>query len=105
MFYIGFGANVNKAAIGLSRSKNGISNWERHPHNPLITPTLGSWDEDAVYKPFPIFDGKKWMLYYNGRKSYLEQIGLATLDGHDLWSASVPSVIGSGNNRTLITNV
>ena len=38
-----------------------------------------------------MFDGKKWSLYYNGRKSFLEQIGLATLDGHDLWS-TVPSV-------------
>ena len=91
MFYIGFGENVNQAAIGIARSKNGLSDWERHPHNPLIIPTKDSWDEDAVYKTYPMYDGKQWMLYYNGRKADLEQIGLAFFDGFDLWSA-VPSL-------------
>jgi beta-1,2-mannobiose phosphorylase / 1,2-beta-oligomannan phosphorylase len=83
MFYIGF-KDVNRAQIGLARSKDGITGWERHPANPVIRPGLGKWDQDAVYKPYAIFDGKRWLLWYNGRMGGVEQIGLATHDGEDL---------------------
>ena len=39
---------------------------------------------DAVYKPYAIFDGQKWLLWYNGRRGGVEQIGLATHEGEDL---------------------
>lgn len=86
MFYIGF-RDVNHAQIGLARSRDGITNWERLPANPIIGPTAGGWDADACYKPFAIFDpnARKWMLWYNGRRGSVEQIGLATLDGEELW--------------------
>jgi len=83
MFYIGF-ADIDHAAIGLARSRDGIAGWERHPANPIIAPSPGSWDHDACYKPYAIFDGKRWMLWYNGRRGSLEQIGLATRTGEDL---------------------
>ena len=49
-------------------------------------PTPGAWDADACYKPFALFDseGGRWMLWYNGRKGNVEQIGLATHPGYDL---------------------
>lgn len=83
MFYIGF-RDADHAAIGIARSIDGISAWERHPDNPILEPSVGQWDADAVYKPFPIFNGGKWMLWYNGRSGGVEQIGLATLQGHNL---------------------
>ena len=82
MFYIGF-QDLHQAAIGIARSRNGVDSWERHPRNPIIKSTEGSWDSDAVYKPDLLYDGSKWMLWYNGRKNDLEQIGMATLDSHD----------------------
>ena len=42
------------------------------------------WDADAVYKPYAIFVGREWLLWYNGRRGGVEQIGLATHDGEDL---------------------
>ena len=42
------------------------------------------WDQDACYKPYAIFDGTKWLLWYNGRHGELEQIGLVTHEGEDL---------------------
>ena len=39
---------------------------------------------DAVYKPYAIFEGKRWLLWYNGRKGGVEQIGLALHKGEDL---------------------
>lgn len=83
MFYIGF-RDVDHAQIGLARSKDGITGWQRHPQNPIIRPGKNQWDHDACYKPYAIFDGAKWLLWYNGRHGSLEQIGLALHEGEDL---------------------
>jgi predicted GH43/DUF377 family glycosyl hydrolase len=83
MFYIGF-RDVDHARIGLARSRDGVSQWQRHPGNPIISPTPGAWDHDAVYKPSAIFDGKRWILWYNGRRGGEEQIGVAMHEGEDL---------------------
>jgi predicted GH43/DUF377 family glycosyl hydrolase len=85
MFYIGF-RDENRAHIGVARSRDGITHWQRHPDNPIIFPTEGAWDADACYKPFAIFDSEsnQWLLWYNGRKGGVEEIGLATHPGYDL---------------------
>jgi predicted GH43/DUF377 family glycosyl hydrolase len=83
MFYIGYW-DEDTAQIGLARSRNGINDWERHPENPIIAPTESGWDGEACYKPFAIFDGASWRLWYNGRNGHLEQIGLVTHEGEDL---------------------
>ena len=83
MFYIGF-LDIDHAQIGIARSRDGISGWQRHPANPIVRPGQDSWDHDACYKPFAIFDGKKWLLWYNGRHGVFEQIGLVLHDGVDL---------------------
>jgi len=83
MFYIGF-RDINFAQIGMARSKDGISNWERFSGNPIISPTQGTWDESATYKPFAIREKDRWMLWYNGRNQSVEQIGLAIHQDVDL---------------------
>jgi predicted GH43/DUF377 family glycosyl hydrolase len=83
MFYIGF-RDESHAQIGVARSKDGITEWKRLAANPIIRPGVNKWDHDAVYKPYAIYDGKKWLLWYNGRKGGIEQIGLAIHDGEDL---------------------
>lgn len=83
MFYIGF-RDVDHAQIGIARSKDGITNWQRHSANPVIRSGIDKWDHDAVYKPYAIYDGQKWLLWYNGRRGGMEQIGLAIHEGEDL---------------------
>jgi hypothetical protein len=83
MFYIGF-RDVDHAQIGVARSRDGISQWHRHRSNPIIAPDVGEWDQDACYKPYAIFDGDRWLLWYNGRQANTEQIGLAVHEGEDL---------------------
>jgi beta-xylosidase len=83
MFYIGF-RDVDHAQIGLARSRDGITTWQRHSANPIISPGLNQWDQDACYKPFAVFDGWRWLLWYNGRRGSVEQIGLAIHEGEDL---------------------
>ena len=83
MFYIGF-RDEDHAQIGIARSRDGISNWERHPANPIVRPGENQWDHDACYKPYAIFDGTKWLLWYNGRHGGLEQIGVVLHQGESL---------------------
>ena len=83
MFYIGF-RDVDHAQIGIARSKDGITDWKRHAANPIIRPGQGRWDHDAVYKPYALFEGGRWLLWYNGRRGGVEQIGLAIHEGEDL---------------------
>jgi predicted GH43/DUF377 family glycosyl hydrolase len=83
MFYIGF-YDVNLARIGMAKSPDGIGNWVRYEGNPVIFPTPGEWDADACYKPYAIREKNRWMLWYNGRKGSLEQIGLAIFNDDDL---------------------
>lgn len=83
MFYIGF-RDVDHAQIGIARSRDGLADWERHPSNPVISPGKDTWDHDACYKPFAVFDGRQWLLWFNGRHGAIEQIGLATHAGEDL---------------------
>ncbi len=85
MFYIGF-RDQNHAQIGVARSQDGVVDWKRHPANPIIRPGVEQWDHDAVYKPYAIYDemSKQWLLWYNGRRGGVEQIGLAFHDGKDL---------------------
>jgi hypothetical protein len=83
MFYIGF-RDEDHAQIGLARSRDGITRWQRLPQNPIVRPGTDKWDHDACYKPYAIFDGQKWLLWYNGRHGGLEQIGVVIHDGQDL---------------------
>jgi predicted GH43/DUF377 family glycosyl hydrolase len=83
MFYIGF-RDVDHAQIGVARSRDGVSNWQRFPGNPIIRSGTGGWDNDACYKPYAILENDRWMLWYNGRNGHLEQIGAAIHPGADL---------------------
>lgn len=74
MYYIGY-QNVDVARICYATSKDGIQ-WERPEDNLLISPSKGSWDADAIYKPTVIFYDKKLMMWYNGRNNCDEFIGL-----------------------------
>jgi predicted GH43/DUF377 family glycosyl hydrolase len=84
MFYIGF-RDIDHAQIGMARSLDGESGWERHPCNPIVSPAHGDWSSDACYKPAVVCDGDQWLLWYNGRSEGNEQIGLVTHSGGDLW--------------------
>lgn len=94
MFYIGF-SDIHHAQIGLARSSDGITGWQRHPDNPIVRPGYLKWDHDACYKPYAIFDGAKWLLWYNGRHGNVEQIGAVVHEGEDLG-------FGSGKAQGLV---
>lgn len=83
MFYIGF-RDIDHASICVARSPDGITHWQRAPQNPIIQSGWRTWDGDACYKPCALLDGSRWLLWYNGRRHSIEQIGIATHNGPDL---------------------
>ena len=86
MFYIGF-EDMDKARICLARSRDGVTGWERHPENPILSGgRAGSWDCEATYKPFVFYEPEndRWILWYNGRRAFVEQLGVAFHDGENL---------------------
>lgn len=89
MFYVGH-LHEERAQVGLARSRDGITGWEKHPQNPLICPDDGMWDAVAVYKPYVLKVGSQWLMWYNGAEYdepiwVFEQIGLAILDKETLF--------------------
>ena len=71
------------AAVG-ARPRGHTTNWERDPSNSTIHPGQDEFDQDGCYKPDTIFDGKRWLLWYNGCHGWREQIALVSYDGGDL---------------------
>ena len=93
MLYIGF-RDEHRAQIGLARSRDGLTGWQRCPDNPILAPDARAWDGESCYKPFAVPDAprRRWLLWYNGRRGSVEQIGLAVHDGEDLaWDAPAPA--------------
>lgn len=87
MFYIGH-FHEERAHIGVARSKDGVTNWERHPDNPIIAPDPGAWDSVSIYRPYVLRHKDKWILWYNGARYddeiwVMEEIGIALLEGDD----------------------
>lgn len=75
MYYIGY-QNVDVARICRATSNDGL-HWSRDNSNLIISPTKGSWDADATYKPTYLSTPQNEYLWYNGRKFNKEFIGLA----------------------------
>lgn len=76
MYYIGY-QNLDVARICVAHSVDGVL-WIRNEDNLLLSPSKKAWDSDAVYKPSVLNRGGKLYLWYNGRCSREEYIGLAT---------------------------
>jgi predicted GH43/DUF377 family glycosyl hydrolase len=86
LFYIGY-EDLFKARICLARSRDGLTGWERHPANPIISAGLpGAWDCESIYKPFVLYEAehKRWTMWFNARTGTTERIGVAYHDGFDL---------------------
>jgi predicted GH43/DUF377 family glycosyl hydrolase len=84
MFYTAV-QDHNKERICLARSRDGITGWERHPSNPIITwGQFGAWDVESVSIPFPLHLAGRWLCYYTGRNFSNHRIGVLIHDGDDL---------------------
>ncbi len=80
-FYIGFAEGFERSSIGVAKSRDGVTGWERFSGNPLLEQgPPGAWDDCNVYKPYVLPFRDRWHLWYNASRvsDRREQIGLAT---------------------------
>lgn len=86
-FYNGFQKAPFISRIGMARSRDGVTNWERHPNNPILAPgPRGSWDGAMIYKPTALWDERRgrWDVWFNASAILNEHERI----GH-MWSAGI----------------
>lgn len=81
-FYNAFERAPFVSRIGLARSRDGITAWQRHPHNPILGPGRpGSWNSAMVYKPTVLWNEQRqrWDVWFNASSQLngIERIGHA----------------------------
>lgn len=84
MFYLGMDGDLI-ATNGLARSRDGITGWERHPDNPILAGTDGTWDNMGICKAVCLPSEDGFIAWYNGAGRRIEQVGVAYHRGTDLW--------------------
>ena len=83
MFYLGMDGELI-AYVGLARSRDGKTGWQRHPANPIIAGIDGSWDWSGICKVSVLEEPDGYRLWYNGCNRRFEEIGVAVHRGFDL---------------------
>ncbi len=83
MTYLGSDSDM-RAQNGLARSRDGITNWERHPSNPIVAGTEGKWDCQGICKLTVIEVEDGYMGWYNGFNNTIEEMGVVKHTGFDL---------------------
>lgn len=84
-FYNAFQRSPFRSHVGMARSRDGITNWEHHPMNPLLSPgPRGTWDAAMIYKPTALWNAQvqRWDLWFNASEflNRTERIGHAWSD-------------------------
>jgi predicted GH43/DUF377 family glycosyl hydrolase len=84
-FYLGFQREPYTGRIGMARSRDGVSGWEKDPDNPSLGPVRPcSWNGAIVYKPAPLLDEANgcWHGWFNASAvlNSSERIGHAWSD-------------------------
>jgi len=71
--------------IGVARSKDGITGWERYAGNPILEPVAGTWESVYVRINSVYYDEEadRLKLFYQGYDGTLVCVGYAYRDGKD----------------------
>ena len=95
MYYTG--VDITQAQIGRATSLDGI-NWQRDTiNNPVLSGTLGQWDED-VFGPRCLFTGNLIHMWYTGVYNNERQIGYATSPDGIIWDKNDNPVLTKGSS-------
>ncbi|MFA6035103.1 MAG: hypothetical protein WC889_19550 [Myxococcota bacterium] len=97
MFYSATDFSGNMT-IGVAESSDGFI-WARIGKGPVLTPTIGKFDEGGVKDPSMLFDGKSYWMYYTGldKSTGIGRIGLAkSTDGVVFLKQEKPVLEGGG---------
>jgi hypothetical protein len=96
MFYMGVDGDGISCA-GLARSRDGVTNWVRHPSNPVYAATDGTWDWIGVRGLSILAEDDRIRMWYTGVDRTLRTLGMIEHPGIDLsFDAQAPDERGFG---------
>ena len=92
MWYHGCTPDYSLCSVGYATSTNGLD-WTKYAGNPVLTGTVGGWDEGVVMWPSVVKDGGAYKMWYYGGGG---QIGLATSPDGLNWTKEATNPILTG---------
>lgn len=96
MFYMGVDGD-SITCVGIARSKDGVTNWVRHPSNPVYAATDGGWDWLGVRAPSVMVDGDTVKMWYTGLDRGVRTLGMIEHPGASLaFDENDPDERGNG---------
>ncbi len=96
MFYMGVDGD-GITCVGLARSQNGVTDWVRHPSNPIYAATDGTWDWLGVRAPSVMIDGDTIKMWYTGLDRGVRTLGMIEHPGASLaFDENAPDERGYG---------
>lgn len=96
MFYMGVDGD-GITCIGLAKSRDGITNWVRHPSNPIYAATDGAWDWLGARGPSILVEDGQVRMWYTGLDRGIRTLGLLIHEGEDLtFDENSPDERGDG---------
>ncbi len=96
LFYMGVDGD-GITGIGLARSKDGVTGWERHPSNPVYAGTDGAWDWLGARGPSVMVDGDTVKMWYTGLNRLGRSIWMLEHPGAGLaFDTAAPDERGNG---------
>ena len=82
--------------IGFAMSADGI-NWTKYAGNPVLTPTVGTWDEGSVDLGMVLRENGQYKMWYVGMRNNIRQIGYATSPDGINWTKNANPVLSAGS--------
>ncbi|MBN1483537.1 MAG: BMP family ABC transporter substrate-binding protein [Chloroflexia bacterium] len=100
MWYHGCNADYSQCSIGYATSTNGLD-WNKYAGNPVLSGTLGAWDETAVLWPAVVESGGGYELWYYSNS----QIGYATSADGVHWAKYPDPVLSESWYGAVVRNM
>ena len=100
MWYCGsYGPDVSgwyPYQVGLAYSSDGIT-WTKYAGNPVLSPTVGSWDETLVWACWVAREGGQYKMWYYGAANNIRKLGYATSPNGINWTKNPNPILSAGN--------
>ncbi len=83
LFYQGMDGDMIPG-LGVARSRDGITGWQRHPSNPISAGKDGNWDWLGTKKVCVLRQPQGYQMWYTGNTRESQQLGIAWHPGFSL---------------------
>jgi predicted GH43/DUF377 family glycosyl hydrolase len=83
-------------SIPLVAHADSSGQWIKYPGNPVLSPTIDSWDSDFTTSPVVLYDGAVYRMWYVGGHATANGIGYANSSDGITWKRYPQAVLSPG---------